>query len=153
MVLQKYNKSVTIVDVKRLSKTVWFQYKQSDIGMTTPDYLVLAMNQLGLPVRMMQANIHLLKYQVSQNKPCIVLVRSGEQTWHYFVVIGYDAEYLEIADPGNGKISKMKKEVFLKCWSWETDMNGEYCQHSYLITLLEMAEVYPNTMIFPRSQK
>lgn len=150
MVLNNYGKNVQINDVKRISKTVWFQYNKSDVGMTTPDYLVLALNHFGVKSKMTQGNIHLLKYQVSHNKPCIVLVRSSHQTWHYFVVIGYDPEYFYIADPGDGNIEKMPKDVFLKCWNWTHDTNCELCQHSYLITLLTMTEVYPNTIIYPK---
>lgn len=150
MVLKVYGKDVTLDTVKKITKTVWFQYNQEDVGMTTPDYLVLAMNHYGVESKMMQGNIHLLKYQISHNKPCIVLVRSGEQTWHYFVVIGYDPEYLYIADPGDGNIRPMATKIFLECWNWTADTNGELCQQSYLITLLNMAEVYPNTIIFPK---
>lgn len=151
MVLQNYSKNITLNQVKAISKTVWFQYKNEDVGMTTPDFLTMAMEKFGVPSKMTQGNIHLLKYSVSHNKPCIVLVRSGETTWHYFVVIGYNKTTLKIADPAGGQIYTMPQETFLNCWKWTTDTDGKPCQQSYLITLLNMAEVYPNTLIIPRN--
>lgn len=151
MVLQNYRKNVTLDQVKKITKTVWLQYQNQDIGMTTPDYLTLAMERFDVPAKMSQGNLNLIKYAVSHNKPCIVLVRSGETTWHYFVIIGYDKQTVKIADPGGGNIYSMNTDTFLKCWNWTADTEGQTCQQSYLITLLRMAEVYPNTVIIPRN--
>lgn len=151
MVLLNYKKSITLDQVKKITKTVWFKYQNQDIGMTTPDYITLAMGHFGVPVKMSQGNLNLIKYAVSHNKPCIVLVRSGENTWHYFVIIGYDIKNITIADPGYGNIYSMPIDTFLKCWNWTTNTSGQHCQQSYLIDLLKMVEVYPNTVIIPRN--
>jgi len=149
MVLKAYKKAdVTLDGIKKITKTVWFQCNQADIGMTTPDHLALAMNHYDLESTMLCGDIHFLKYQISCNKPCIVLVRSSELTWHYLVVIGYDTQYFYIADPIDGNIRPIGTDIFLKCWRWDSDLHGEPCQ-SYLNRLLNIMSIYSNTIIFP----
>lgn len=149
MILNHYGKISNIDEIKKFSKTVWLKYNSQDIGMTSPDYLPIAMFQCGLPSVLKYGNLHVLKHYVSQNKPCIVLVRSGEALWHYIVVYGFNQEKMMIADPGGGILYEMNEETFIGCWSWSTDMRGTPCTSDYICTLLNMMEVYPYTFICP----
>ena len=102
---------------------------------------------------MRYGNIDVLKHYISENKPCIALVRSGDVLWHYVVVYGYTQKKVYIADPGGGVFYDMDIERFENCWSWDRDMEGGICKNSYIPTLLMAAEVYPNTFICPDNPK
>lgn len=150
MIVHHYgNKGVTVDETKALTKTVWFTYKKKDIGMTSPDYLAVALRKLGVPSQMKYGNIDTLKHDVAEGRPVIALVRSSETTWHYIVVHGFTPEKLLIADPGGGRQYEMSVSNFIGCWSWATDMDGTPCRDEYLCTLLRAAEVYPYTYIAP----
>jgi predicted double-glycine peptidase len=86
---------------------------------------------------------------ISENRPSIVLVRSGEYTWHYVVAIGYDEEGITVADPGWGMRRTLKNEHFHGTWSFATDMSGEESKDKIVAGLLSLAEVHPFTMIVP----
>lgn len=149
MILNHYGKPITIEEVKRQAKTVWFQYQDKDVGMTTPDFLSDAMNSFGIYTRVVQrGNLHFLKHQVYSGKPCIVLVRSGGLTWHYFVVIGYNPTQIIIADT-NGTVLIMGTKQFINCWGWQSDVSGVSYENqtSCLATFLQFFEIYPYTMI------
>ncbi|CAE7860245.1 PYRB [Symbiodinium microadriaticum] len=124
MVLKRYGKDVKLSDVKSKTKTEWFKYGRQPIGMTSPDMIPVAMKNLGVPAKMRRGTIKELKYFVSTNRPVIVLVRSGKTTWHYIVVVGYTKKDFTVADPGDGKISKMKLEHLKGSWEFTTDMSG-----------------------------
>ena len=149
MILNHYGKRVNIDEVKKFSKTVWLTYNMQDIGMTSPDYLSIAMSKYGIPSTLRYGNLDVLKHCVSQNKPCIVLVRSGETLWHYIVVYGFSKDKIMIADPGGGVLYEMNQDTFRGCWSWATDMQGNKCTNDYICTLLNIMEVYSHTFICP----
>lgn len=149
MVLQHYGKIVTIDEVKAHTKTVWFTYHTQDIGMTSPDYLPVAMTKFGVPAQIKYGNIDTLKHYVAKNRPCIALVRSGNKLWHYIVIRGFTESKVLVADPGGGELYDMDIEKFEGCWSWRTNMDGTPCESGYLATLLKTAEVYPYTYICP----
>lgn len=153
MILHHYGKIVTVDEVKALTKTVWFTHHTNDIGMTSPDYLPVALRKLGVPAQIKYGSIDTLKHYVSQNRLCIVNVRSGEHFWHYIIVYGFTKEKVLVADPGGGILYDMDIEVFEGCWSFRTDMNGTPCHCEYLVTLLRAAEVYPYTYICPDRPK
>jgi len=149
MILCHYGKRVSPDEVKRLTKTVWFTQDGKDFGMTSPDYLPIAMNFLGVPAALRYGDLDVLKHYVAENKLCIVLVRSGEMLWHYIIVYGFTLDKLKIADPGSGTLYKMNEKTFMGCWSWRTDMGGKPCGKEYICTLLWIMEVYPYTFICP----
>lgn len=125
MVLKYYKKDVTRQVVETETKTEWFTYNGQRIGMTAPDYVARALKRLGVPARMELGNLEKLKFYVSANKPVIVLLRSGQYTWHYVVVVGYDESKITIADPGGGIRWNMTNEHFIGSWKFITDMSGE----------------------------
>ena len=102
MVLNRYGKDVSIDEVKAETKTQWFKRQDEAIGMTSPEYIPIAMKHFGLPASLKRGYINRLKCYVSQGKPCVVLLRSGEILWHYVVVVGYDENSVFVADPGSG---------------------------------------------------
>lgn len=153
MILRHYGKEVTVEQVKALTKTVWFTHRSQDIGMTSPDYLPVAMNKLGVPSQMKYGNIDTLKHYVAQGRPCIALVRSGERLWHYIVIRGFTPDKVLVADPSGGELYDMDIDKFVGCWSWDADMDGQPCGSDYIVTLLRVAEVYPYTFICPDRPK
>ncbi len=125
MLLKTYGKDATIDKVKAKTKTQWFKWNGAAIGMTSPEMLVVAMNHFGVKSKMKKGNLDQLKYYVSQNRPPVVLVRSGRLLWHYVIVIGYNEKQIIIADPASGKREVMPVEHFIGCWSFRTDMDGK----------------------------
>ena len=124
MVLNRYGKDTKLDDVKAKTRTEWFKYGRQPIGMTSPEMLPIAMKEFGVPAKMKRGSIKELKHYVSTNRPVIVLVRSGQTTWHYVVVVGYTKDDFTIADPGDGKIDKIKLEHFKSAWDFTSDMGG-----------------------------
>lgn len=154
MLLKYYDNDVTLDLVKSKSKTHWFDYGSEPIGMTAPDVLVGALNVLGLPSTMMEGDIPSLKKFISNDRPPIVLIRSGEYTWHYVVVIGYDKDNVIVADPSWGMRRTLKNKDFHGTWSFATDMSGEDSTDKLVAGLLSnLAEVHPFTMIVPNDPK
>lgn len=154
MLLKYYgDDKVTLDEVKSHSKTHWFDYGEQPIGMTAPDVLANALKKLGLPCKMMEGDENKLRHFVSEGRPTIVLVRSGEYTWHYVVVIGYDENGFTVADPGWGQAYYMKMDAFHGSWSFKTDMAGKIATDKIVVGVLSLAEVNPFTMIVPNNSK
>ena len=125
MVLKYYGHDVSVDSVKDASKTEWFKYDGQSIGMTAPEYIASALRKYGVPAKQKTSTINQLKYFVSQDRPPIVLLRSGFYLWHYVVLIGYTADSFIIADPNDGKQIIISSEDFLGAWRFELDMNGQ----------------------------
>lgn len=148
MVLTAYQKPLPLQMVICHTHTVWFNWN-GPYGMTMPQRIAGTLKRNGVPAQMGRGNLEFLKSKVSQDKPCVVLLRSGELRWHYVVVIGYDLEYIFFADPGEERIQMLTVEHFMDSWNWEKDTNGEICSLYFPITILKMLDVYPRTIIFP----
>jgi len=135
MLLKSYGIDASLEDVKNKTKTEWFKYDGNSIGMTSPEYIPIALKSYGLSARKTRGSLRKVKSLVSQGKPVIVLLRSGLKTWHYVAVIGYDRmptpdpdEYIElvvVADPGYGARRQMTAEVFMGSWDFSTNMKGK----------------------------
>ncbi len=124
MVLNHYGKSVDVDDVKPQTKTEWVRWGTRPIGMTSPEMIPRALSHFGVPAFGAQADFDQLRYYVSNDLPCIVLVRSGLYTFHYVVVIGYTEDSVVIADPGCTEKVIMDARAFRGAWSFDTDMEG-----------------------------
>ena len=124
MILRRYNNQTSFDNVVSRTKTKWFTYNGVPIGMTSPDYVANGLTQSGLKSKLQFGKEDSLKYLVSQNKPVIVLLRSGASLWHYVVVIGYDSEHFYIGDPSQGRKLALPKQDFLGSWSFKQDMWG-----------------------------
>ena len=124
MVLAKYGHPYDIREVEAKTKTKWFRYKGRDIGMTAPEYVATALTKLGVPASLKGGSLDELKHYVGMGRPVIVLVRSGEFLWHYFVVVGYDEQDVVIADPSGGRTYTMRADTFVGAWSFDADLDG-----------------------------
>lgn len=125
MVLSWYGYPNHCFDVQVYTKTKWFSYEGQEVGLTIPGYLVSGMGRLGVPVQLRNGNLQQLKHYVSQRKPVIVLVRSGELYLHYCVVIGFDEKYIIIADPSGGQRRVLEESKFMGAWGLTHDLDGE----------------------------
>tara|TARA_Y100000034_G_scaffold134066_1_gene201493 strand:- start:1963 stop:2691 length:729 start_codon:yes stop_codon:yes gene_type:complete len=126
MLLQYYGKSTTIQDIKVVAKNTWFKYGENDeeFGMTIPENLLKAVNHFLVKSKMRVATMRdVIKY-INEKRPPLVLVRSGQLTWHWVVVIGYDPEHITVADPGWGRARKMTRAEFEGAWAFTHDMRG-----------------------------
>jgi predicted double-glycine peptidase len=124
MVLRAYDKDFSLDIVTKHTHTEWFSYDDQRFGMTDPAYIAVALKKLSVPAKKTTGNLIMLKHFVSQNKPVVVLVRSGKYTWHYVVVIGYDPLTIVIADPADGLINTIPAEDFLSSWAFASNMEG-----------------------------
>jgi len=117
--------------------------------MTAPDYIPVILKEYGVSAKLRYGRLGKVKHYVSQDRPVIVLLRSGYQTWHYVVVIGYDAEKIIVADPGYGQIEEMPNDHFFMAWDFSGDMDGEKidCDPDWYGILVRLAEVRGNLMI------
>jgi len=128
MLLRYYSKNVTLDEVKKETFTEWFRFKDgTNFGMTAPDALRVALHKFGVESRVCRGNISQIKKFISEGKPVIVLVRSSNTTWHYFVVFGYDEKDIRIGDPNLGLSRHMPIPTFLNCWKFSHDMIGNKC--------------------------
>lgn len=154
MLLNYYGKKVSVEEAKEKALTKWFEHDGNDVGMTLPDYVAFTMKSFGVPSKLEASNIHRLKYYVSENRPPIVLLRSGKKTWHYVVVIGYMKDKIIIADPGWGKQVTMPIDNFEGAWDFSTDMRGEEMLNDFdpfLYMVTTLGDVSGNTMIVPKN--
>lgn len=152
MVLKKYGIDATIREISDVAHTEIFEWKGEPIGGTAPEYLKIALDQWGVPCTYRACSLDMLKHYVSQDRPCIALVRSWELGWHFVVVVGYDSEYIEIADPGNGQRYKLTESVFMGCWKFETDMSGKWMdtpKGDILLMLVKSIHSRPQTLVVP----
>lgn len=151
MLVSTYGKETTVEEVRRFTKTDWFEWGDVRVGMTVPEYMPKGMEKLGLPAKLKYGSLSHLKYYLSKGYPPIVLLRSGKQTWHYVVFIGYDDLHVYLADPSWGKKISMDIEVFLKAWDFSGDMgSNEYDSGTDLLrNLLKWVEIHGNTYIVP----
>jgi hypothetical protein len=124
MVLKRYGHNPTLDEVKSHTKTKWFSYNGKDIGMTSPDYVAIALRHYGVHAKLKRGDMTMLKHYISSDKPCIVLLRSSSVTWHYVVVIGYDDSKIVLADPGGGVRWEIPVDHFKMAWSFTGDMEG-----------------------------
>jgi predicted double-glycine peptidase len=155
MVLRHYGQDVTIEQVKQMTKTHWFGTGGDEVGMTAPDYIVRVLKQHGIRATLKNDNFDELKYEVSQDRPVIVLVRSGKKTWHYMVAIGYTEKQMIFSDPADGQYYNVDNEHFLLAWGHDGNCSGEDYRvdsmfgksSDYMKVLLRATEILPKTYI------
>ena len=123
ILLDYYNINKTIDDIKLYAITEWFELKDKKIGMTDPKQMEIALNKCGLKSISERGTLDRLKEVISKDKPVIVLLRSGQYTWHYVVVSGYDKNNIIIIDPIDGEI-KLDIIKFEQAWKFTHDMDG-----------------------------
>jgi predicted double-glycine peptidase len=155
MVLQYYGKDVTLDQVKALTKTHWYGGSGKEVGMTSPDYIVRALKQYGFKAKLKNDNLDEVRYEISQNRPVIVLVRSGKNTWHYMVAIGYNEDKFVFSDPGFGQYLHIENKHFELAWNHDGNCYGEDYRidslfgksSDYMKVLLRATEILPKTYI------
>lgn len=147
MVLRYYGKSPSLDEIKRKTRTVWYSRQGRDIGMTAPAYVQVALQSYGLKSILTNGDIRRLKHLVALGKPCIVLVRSGEWSWHYVVVVGYDRGFIYYANPSNGMVEGLAEVYFERAWNWRSDLLMRECSWWPLFWLRSL-EIYPNSLVY-----
>ena len=184
MLLHWYGKDVPFQTVKTATKTEWFKTEEGEpVGMTAPELSQKALFQFGVPCRIQQGNIDLLKYYVSQKRFPIVLLRSGKTTWHYVVATGYDENSILFADPSSSVVASLEIGAFNNSWRFSHDMWNREIVHDcpvckgtgkifdipffgkcdlcggtgriddYLLIALKTADIHEYTMIVPNKER
>ena len=149
MLLRFYNRNVGVEEVAAKAHTTFFKYKGKPIGGTFPIQEKEALEACGLNVKMINGTLDVLKYYVSQKRPCVVLIRSGERLMHWVVVIGYDEANVTIADPGSGESYNMVNKTFLNAWNFTGDMDGTFYGKDIYHFFIVVGEENSNTILVP----
>lgn len=146
MLMYFYGIDISVDEIKKITKTVWYKFGDKDVGMTTPQMINYSLNNFGLKSKIKYGNIDNLKHKINDGSPCIVLVRSGEWNWHYVLVHGYDENFIFYANPSSGELEGLATDEFVGAWSWTSDLRGRSCGilPKYLLKSLE---IYPNSFI------
>ncbi len=172
MLLSYYGKSATPREVAVRTRTKWFRWDGEDVGMTAPMYVAVALGHFGVPSTVRRGGVENLKHFISTGRPPVVLVRSGNTTWHYVVAFAYTADQFVVADPGGGARREMSAGDFLGAWRFTHDMGGNLCglacpacggagrcglcwggPFDPLRDLLRAGGVYDQTMIVPDNKR
>lgn len=99
-------------------------FRGNTIGFSTPKGVAYGLCQNGVSCKITRGNVYYLKSLVCSGIPPIVLLRSDSDMWHWVVVIGYDREFIIIADPFTGKMEKIKISAFESSWAFSGNMDG-----------------------------
>lgn len=124
MVLKHYGHKRTLDEIRKIARTDWYMKSGIEIGGTTPEYMVKALENFGVPAKLVVSDMNELRWYVSQNRSPIALVRSGKKTWHFVVVIGYTKDSIITADPSGAKREVLSNSVFEGAWKFESDLYG-----------------------------
>jgi hypothetical protein len=146
MVLNHYGKDISIDEVKKITKTVWYSRNGVDFGMTAPQLIREALDYFGFFSKLNYGGLDTLKHFVSLGKPCIVLIRSDEYTWHYIVVTGFSDGKINFANPTQGQMESVSEETFVRAWRWTGDLSGRDCGW-WIAFWLRTMEIYPNSFV------
>lgn len=128
MVLSYYGKESGIGPLKTDAGTRWIEAGNRRVGMTHPTGLCNAMTKRGVPAELRRGSTSDLWSYVNDERPVILLVRSGRDSWHYVVVTGYidrGREYW-IHDPGAHAPYTRSAKVVQQAWQFSHDLNGNY---------------------------
>lgn len=147
MILRFYNKNVPISEVKKITRTVWYNHGGKDFGMTAPYMICKGLDYYGCKSKLGIGSLKKLKSVVSSGRPCIVLVRSGEYSWHYVVVTGYGNSIIFYANPTDASITGLSEQEFLRAWNWSGDLLGRDCGW-WLSFWLRAIEIYPCSYVY-----
>lgn len=99
-------------------------------GYVYPKGIRVLLQRHDIPVRYCRGNLSALKQELQKGHPVIVMIRvQRDKGWlHYVPIVGYDEEYLYVAEslpelvncPGASYNRKIPKTEFLQLWN--TDM-------------------------------
>jgi redox-sensing transcriptional repressor len=126
MVLGYYGKSAGIGPIKTKAGTQWFSAidwngKPVKFGMTHPNNMVAPLESYGVAAdRAKGQGIADIKRCIDSGRPCILLVRSGWDTWHYITAVAYHRTdgLIRIADPGDGKFYNLSESQIATGWRY-----------------------------------
>jgi len=124
MLLEHYEKPLDLEEIRKKTKTDYYVKDDIEIGGTTPEYMAIALKHFDVPATMMTADIERLKWYVSQDRPPVALVRSGNKYWHWVVVVGYTEDTVITADPGAGQREILPTKQFENAWNFTSDLSG-----------------------------
>jgi len=117
----------SVCEAETYAGTRWFEWGGGYFGMTTPEGVSSSLSKLGVRNRLVRGGLGDLKHYVSRDRPPVVLVRSGDENWHYVVILGYTLGEVIYADPSGGVRRVCSVENFVSSWEFRTDMRGRVC--------------------------
>lgn len=126
MVLRWYGVNAGLERCKTKSGTRWFELGEYKVGMTLPSGVSDCLDSFGVPSRhVIGTTADVMRY-VDQNRPPILLVRSGVKTWHWVVVSGYsqNGAVFSVSDP-SGERYDIKSSTLDAAWTFSHDLAGQ----------------------------
>jgi hypothetical protein len=124
MLLKYYGQDHPLEEIRKHTKTDWYMEGDVEIGGTTPEYMEIALEHYGVEATMLTSDMDKLKWYVSQKRPPVAMVRSGDKTWHWVVVTGYTEDTIITSDPGGGEREILGATQFEKAWNFTSDLYG-----------------------------
>jgi len=124
MVLRFYGRSVPFGAIEDDVLTS-AQYRGERIGFSTPGGVASGLRRNGVTCKVTRGSLRYLRRQVSMDRPCVALLRSGRDMWHWVVVVGYTREGFWLADPFTGRREWISSENMDSSWGFKRDMDGE----------------------------
>lgn len=123
MLLDYYSKSVPL---DKVEKEALIERFVGGVSMIAPDSLRVVLGRFGLQSIVLRGNVGDLKRFISEGRPVIVLIRSGDFSWSYCIVYGYDEENVYLGD-SDGLPKTVSVIDFENCWSFTHDRFGRKC--------------------------
>lgn len=126
MVLRWYGINAGIERCKTKAGTRWLEFNNFKVGMTLPSGMVNCFDAFGLPVTTYKGNVDSVVRFIDQNRPPILLVRSGVKLWHWMVAIGYEngGSHIIFADPGDQSHRRISRGKLEAAWKFSADLDG-----------------------------
>lgn len=128
MVLKYYGVSAGVEPLKTVAKTQWFAAGKERVGLSVPSGLRDAMNRYGVGSVvgvMKRGGLDSVMTMIDDDRPPILLVRSGVKTWHYIVAVAYrkgGAEF-KVADP-SGSSYWISRTNLDRGWTFSGDYSS-----------------------------
>jgi ABC-type bacteriocin/lantibiotic exporter with double-glycine peptidase domain len=156
MVLSYLGKDAGIGPLKTKCGSRILEAGRVKVGMTMPDGIKKGFEGYDCNCEIKNdASFEDVKSAINSNRPPILLVRSGDTTWHYVVVVGFGTagqqRYYHIADPGTGTIRKIHEGKLGRGWIFGGSYDGDEVTLDPDLPrkVVELAKVRGNTMFLP----
>lgn len=131
MVLRYYGKSAGIGPLKTACGTRFysgpnFGGQRISVGLTLPAGIERGLERYGVSASVQRGNMQSVMNAIDQNRPPILLLRSGRDTWHYVVAVAYydGGSRIQIHDPGTGQSRTLFARDIQRGWDYSGTYTG-----------------------------
>jgi hypothetical protein len=130
MILGYFGTDAGIGPLKTACNTRLLEMGAFRLGATRPEGIIRGFERYGVRAEVKtDATLADVRAAIDRNRPPLLLIRSGCETWHYVVAVGYRAVgpnvvQVTIADPGSGRLEDIEAERLLAAWNFDDTYTG-----------------------------